>query len=89
MADYYVIDETGETDDLNDLVHDVASQIASDAINAGDQRDFLKSHGWTDEDINERLKSSRAWCEVNDCNAHAEPCKCGAAHCEDHPHLER
>lgn len=55
---YYVIDETSETDELNDLVHDVASQIASDAINAGDQREFLKSHGWTDEDIRNRLKES-------------------------------
>jgi hypothetical protein len=32
---------------------------------------------------------TRAWCEVDECIAHAEPCKCGAAHCENHPHLER
>jgi hypothetical protein len=25
-------------------------------------------------------------CEVDDCDAGATPCVCGAAHCETHPH---
>jgi hypothetical protein len=45
--------------DLDELVHDVASQIASDAINAGDQIDFLLSQGWTTEQIAQRLGADK------------------------------
>lgn len=26
-------------------------------------------------------------CEVDDCNRPAQPCACGAAHCDTHPHV--
>jgi hypothetical protein len=53
-------DDTDEADNarsqlLDDLVHEVASQMASNAINAGDQWQFLLSHGWTAEQIREHL----------------------------------
>jgi hypothetical protein len=33
------------------------------------------------------LASEPELCEVDDCQAVADPCWCGAAHCQDHPHI--
>lgn len=40
-----------QQDALDDLVHDQASQHGSDAINSGEQEDFLRTHGWTQDQI--------------------------------------
>jgi hypothetical protein len=40
---------------LCDLVHEVASVAASNAINSGDEVDFLLSNGWTVAQIKERI----------------------------------
>jgi hypothetical protein len=42
-------------DALHELVHDAASQIASDALNSGEGEQFLLSNGWTQEQIDEHL----------------------------------
>ncbi len=42
-------------DALSDLVHEQASQLASDALNEGKGVDFLLGNGWTTEDIEDRL----------------------------------
>lgn len=46
---------------LDTLVHDVASQIASNANNGGvpDQLDFLLMHGYTEKDIEEWMEDCR------------------------------
>lgn len=48
-------DAEARAEALDELVHEQASQIASDAINAGEQIEFLLSHGWTQEQVEERL----------------------------------
>ena len=44
-----------QEDALGDLVHDVARQAASNAVNAGEGVEFLLSNGRTEEQIVERL----------------------------------
>lgn len=46
---------------LDTLVHDVASQIASNANNEGvpGQLDFLLMHGYTEKDIEEWMEDCR------------------------------
>lgn len=53
MADTAEYDEKREA--LGELVHEQASEIASNAINSGEEIDFLLSHGWTLQDIDTRL----------------------------------
>lgn len=40
-----------QQDILDDLVHDTASQTASNAINAGEQDEFLRALGHSEDDI--------------------------------------
>lgn len=40
-----------QRDVLNEIVHDVASQSVSNAINGGEQEQFLTSYGWTESEI--------------------------------------
>lgn len=40
-----------DLDALNETVHDAAAQEASNAINSGEQIDFLLARGWTLDDI--------------------------------------
>lgn len=40
---------------VNDLVHEVAAQAASNAINSFDQLDFLAMYGYTAADVQEWL----------------------------------
>lgn len=41
---------------LCDLVHEQASQLASNAINSGECVEWLVLNGWTTDDIVDRLK---------------------------------
>lgn len=43
-------------DALEELVHEQASELASNAINSGQEVDFLLSNGWTQQDIDDRLR---------------------------------
>lgn len=40
-----------QQDTLEELIHDQASQHGSDAVNSGEQEDFLRTHGWTETQI--------------------------------------
>lgn len=43
---------------LAELVHDVASQAASAAVNSGTEVEFLRGRGWTDAEIRDALAES-------------------------------
>ena len=44
---------------LDDLVHEAASTLASNAINAGDQREFLADAcGWQPEEIDAEIREA-------------------------------
>lgn len=57
----YIIDQIdlGEVDQerLEEIVHDAASQAASNAINSSDEVDYLLSQGWSPSDIKDALSS--------------------------------
>lgn len=49
--------DADQLQDLWDLVHDVAAEVASNANNNGESVDFLLMHGWTQEQIIARLEA--------------------------------
>jgi hypothetical protein len=44
-----------EADALAEIVHEQASQIASDTINSGQSVQWLQANGWTPQDIRDRV----------------------------------